>query len=75
MSPTFGSIEPLLANMPVVGLMGGGVPNLKVLVDEADNGGTDEEDSDVGNVLDGGVYVNDCGRGAICEGGRGATAI
>jgi hypothetical protein len=27
-SPTFDSIDPLLANIPVVGLMGGGVPNL-----------------------------------------------
>jgi hypothetical protein len=77
-SPTFGSIDPLLANIPVpvVGLMGGGVPNLKFVdMDEADSGGTDDEDADVGNVLDGGVYVNDVGRGAICEGGRGATAI
>ena len=75
-SPTLGSIDPLLANIPVVGLMGGGVPNLKFVdMDEADSGGIDDEDADVGNVLDDGVYVKDCGRGAICEGGRGATAI
>jgi len=74
-SPSLGSIDPLLANIPVVGLMGGGEPNLKVLIGDAVDEGSDEEDADVGNVLDGGVYVNDAGRGAICDGGRGATAI
>ena len=44
-------------------------------MDEADSGGTDEEDEDVGNELEGGVYVKDAGRGAIYDGGRGATLI
>ena len=42
-------------------------------MDEADKGGTEEDDANCGNELDGGVYDKDAGRGAICDGGKGAT--